>query len=392
MLKKKNFIKVTAIVLLIQLTVSNPLGFAMPPKEIASQETIFSQGITGNDAVAPYMLTGESLVLMLQETVGFDTPGSSVVFNRRTAQLFVKTIPSNHEVVEAILGDLRKAKKRQIEIETRFITVASADFEGLGAEINTVNFVAKDRNINDPGDSIILGSGTVDGSTITNPATTTTFPDLNTIFDSSGIGGAFGIGLQKAGEFDISAFIDALSRKADVNTLASPTLTVFNNQRANISIKKHAFYISEIKTDFTSVLGVETAVQNPEIRIAPSGTILDVTPTINSNGSITLELHPSFLRTDITTTATVQNGTGGTNDSVTLPIYTVQEINTTVTIENGGVIILGGLISEEEINERNKVPLLGSIPILGKFLFQNNQTRNIKSHLLIFVKAKIKNL
>ncbi len=76
---------------------------ALAPKDIASQDSILSQGISGDEAAAPYMLNGESLVGMLQDVIETEIPGSSIVFNRKTGQIFVKTIPSSHGLVGQVL-------------------------------------------------------------------------------------------------------------------------------------------------------------------------------------------------------------------------------------------------------------------------------------------------
>jgi general secretion pathway protein D len=169
--------------------------------------------------------------------------------------------------------------------------------------------------------------------------------------------------------------------------LAAPSITVFNNQRANITIEKNQFYISRIDSSFSNEGSDDLIVaQDPDVDIARSGTILDVTPTIHDDGTITLELHPHYVRVDLSNTQDIENASGITSNSVTLPVYVSQEINTTVTIDNGGVIVLGGLIAEKENNLYDKVPILGDIPLIGKALFQNNQAKNVKTHLLMFVK------
>ena len=374
-----------SLLLVLFLTLMPYSASAFAPEEIRSPETMTQQTVTGEEAATPHYVTGESLVAMLQNVVGFDIPGSSIVYNRRTGQIFVRNTPANQEAIISILEDLRQAMKRQVEIEARIISVSGVNFDGLGINTSSWKFASSDT-----GDFAVV-SGDISSVHSTNPETRSSFPDLTRIFSTTEDTGAkFPIRVQKAGMLDLNATIDALGRKTRLNTLAAPRITVFNNQRANISIEKQQYYISRIESSFTGSAGSYTVAQNPDVAIARSGTILDVTPSINSNGTITLELHPNYVRVDLTNTQQIQKVAGVTPSSVTLPKYTSQEINTTVTIQNGGVVVLGGLISEEDINEHDKVPVLGSIPILGKLFFQSNQVRKEKTHLLMFVKATVK--
>lgn len=362
---------------------------AFAPKEIVTSDIISAQSVTGEEASAPYNVTGESLVAMIQSVVGFDTPGSSIVFNRRTGQVFVRNTPLNHEVITRILDTIRQAVKRQVSIEARIITVSDTDFEGLGIDSGSWNF-----GTTSPTEKYFsAGSGTVNGHAYTTNATTSNFPDLNTVLTSTATGAAFPLQFTRPKSFDLNATIDALARVSSLNTLAAPHITVFNTQRANISIEKHEYYVAKLDSTFEGSGADRTVAQDPDVGVARSGTILDVTPTINANDTITLELHPHYVRVDLTNTQEIQNGSGAdTPNQVTLPTYNSQEINTTVTVENGGVVILGGLISEEEISQHDKVPGLGNIPLIGKLFFQSNQDKNVKTHLLIFVKATIKDI
>ncbi|MBN1492939.1 MAG: hypothetical protein JW938_02190 [Candidatus Omnitrophica bacterium] len=372
------------LIFILFLFFMHSMCFGYAPDEVATPEIRTSQSIKGEEAAAPYAITGEAIVAMLQSTVGFEVPGSAIVFHRRTGQIFVRNTPKNHEIIANILSNLRQSHRRQVQIEARIITVSGTDFEGVGVDSSSWQFITN------PDKNFVGGSGTIGDTTVTTAPTRSNFEDLNTIFDTTGIGDAIMIGVQREGLLDIDLAIDALGRDVKVNTLAAPRLTVFNNQRANITIEKNQFYIARIDSSFSSAGSDDLIVaQDPDVDIARSGTILDVTPTIHDDGTITLELHPHYVRVDLTDTQDIENASGVTSNSVTLPIFTSQEINTTVTIDDGGVVILGGLISETEDNLHDKVPLLGDIPLIGKALFQNNQVRNVKTHLLMFVKATV---
>ena len=78
---------------------------------------IFAQYIKGDDVISPYSLSGEALVKLIKKMCNFSgTPGSNIMFNKRTGQLFVRQTPSEHANIERILNELRRVKYRQVEI------------------------------------------------------------------------------------------------------------------------------------------------------------------------------------------------------------------------------------------------------------------------------------
>ena len=318
--------------------ISVPPLYGIDVENISSIESISTQSVGGDDIISPYHITGESLVQLMQKMVNFDISGSNIIFNRRTGQIFIRNTPSNHDTIETILSDLRSAQYRQVEIEARIITVSATDIDDIGLDFLEWNAVSSHKNT-DFGTLTELNSG--------QNLSAIDFPNVT---DAAGndLGGQLSFAAQGS-SFSIDAFIDALKSYAEINTLSAPHLIVANNQRANIRIEKAQYYVQSVKTDADST---QVAV-DPEIGVASSGTILDVTPTINSDGTISLELHPQFVRVDISNTQTVNVAGPSLLDdesqpSVTLPVFTVQSTDTTITIENGGVALIGGLIEERE--------------------------------------------
>ena len=364
-------------------------GYCIAPEEISSFESVTTQAVTGDDLTSPYNITGESLVNIIKGMVDFDIEGSSLFFNRKTGQLFVKHTPSKHIVIEDIINRMREAAFKQIEIEARLISIDANEFEGVGAQFLGADFFGQTGNTKLGGAT----SGLLSDNTYNNALTSfTEFVDETT----SNAGGQFSFHAFKD-NIDIQSIIEALERKVSVNTLACPRLVVFNNQRANIKIQKLQNFLSEIEANFdttdtvTSTTSIWFQVET-KVRQAETGTVLDVTPCINSDGTINLELHPSYVTADLTTTATFQNRNASKNfeNEVTLPIFTSQGIDTVLTVPNGGVAAIGGLITENETYAHKKVPFFGDIPGIGKLLFSQEKKESQRAYVIIFIKAKIK--
>jgi type II secretory pathway component GspD/PulD (secretin) len=73
-------------------------------------------------------------------------------------------------------------------------------------------------------------------------------------------------------------------------------------------------------------------------------------------------------------------------------VFKLQSADTTVTLQDGGVAVIGGLIEEREEKNNYKVPFFGDIPLVGKLCFQKTQSKDIKTHLIMFVKATVKDM
>jgi general secretion pathway protein D len=376
-MKNKSF---ATIVLFIFMLSTVRTAYTQDVEGHVSPETILTQSVGSENLLAPYYVTGESLVHLMQNMVDFKIPGTNIIFNRKTGQLFVRHTPSGHDRVQTILAELRKVEQRQVEIEARIIRVSATDTDNLG-----LDFFGADLKAVHNGKQFGTDSDFGDGIYNTN----VDFPNVENA-GGSNTGGQFAFAALSS-KVDLQLFIDALSSHAVVNTLSAPRLVVANNQRANIKLEKVEYYIDSIAIDASS----DTVAQDPSISLAQSGTILDVTPTINANNTISLELHPLFATVDLSNVQKLQFSGNFSEDfqpEVTLPVFSLQHADTTITIENGGVAVIGGLIEETDKKEFYKIPLLGDIPVIGKVLFGSDNVITEKSHVIIFVKATAKDV
>lgn len=349
--------------------------------EVTAKEQLMTQAVQAGSLTTTYELTGENLVALVEKMVDFSKPESSIVFNRWTGQLFVKQTPRAHEEIAKILSKIRGAINRQVEIEARIMTIRGTDFSQAGLDFAGIDFLTTHKKRH------LLGTDTgfADGSFDTKI-------DFQDLVDSSGTptGGQLSV-TALSRRFNVSALIDFLERNLESNTLAAPKLTVFNNQRAHIKITQADFFVRSLTV--TSDINAATVATEMDVDVAQSGTVLDVTPTVNRDGTITLELHPQFVTADLAKTQTINvAGTSvlssGSQPFVRLPVFQNQSIDTTVTIEDGGVLVLGGLVDDRETKNTERVPGLSRIPLLGK-LFKNEKVSRLKTHLLIFLKARV---
>ncbi|MGB7768842.1 MAG: hypothetical protein WBN22_08320 [Verrucomicrobiia bacterium] len=136
-----------------------------------------------------------------------------------------------------------------------------------------------------------------------------------------------------------------------------------------------------------------TSAITPTTQTLETGPILDVVPYVLSDGyTVNMTLIPSLTEFNgYTTPPNVANVTGTLNVvqlPVVLPDFTVRQVITTVNVWDGQTVVLGGLISSQTQDEKDKVPVIGDLPLLGR-LFQSQTKSSVKKNLMIFVTATI---
>lgn len=209
-------------------------------------------------------------------------------------------------------------------------------------------------------------------------------------------GGASG----SEGQFELSIFgnlsrkalVNALKKKSRGRDLVAPRLTLFNNQRGNVTFARQRAYVSDIDPQVAADAVVGEPV--PDV-VNDQAFILDVRPTVSQNRRyITLTLRPSVAsltdaglsRTESLIGVTDQGPSFGTIET---PEIEIKRIRQTATVPDGGTLYIGGLRSLMEHNRSSEVPVLSNVPIL-EFLFSEKEDIQDNFELIILVTAKIR--
>lgn len=172
----------------------------------------------------------------------------------------------------------------------------------------------------------------------------------------------------------VPLLIQALARNRDVKILSSVPLWAQNNTEASVSVVEN---IPVLRSTIEGGAGTSRdVIQN--IDRVDVGIKLKVTPHVNADGDITLQLNPSIE-------AIVDEGPDGTQFA---PTIAKREVSTTVTVPDRATVVLSGLIREDQVKDRSKVPFLGDIPLIGWF-FRSRSDRVQRTNLLVFVTPHI---
>jgi general secretion pathway protein D len=215
------------------------------------------------------------------------------------------------------------------------------------------------------------------GATTTVPTTGTTGTTAGGISSSTvGTGATFALGTYNANtKKGFAALIQAIRSDGSSNIISTPSLITMNNEEAEVKVTQEIPLITGSYSSSTaSVSGTTspfTTIQREEV-----GTILKVTPHINEGNSVQLKIEQE----DSSPGAKLANSADISTNK--------RSIKTTVLIEDGGVIVLGGLMSDTVSESEDRVPGLGAIPLLGN-LFKSRSGSRQKKNLLVFIRPKI---
>jgi type II secretory pathway component GspD/PulD (secretin) len=173
---------------------------------------------------------------------------------------------------------------------------------------------------------------------------------------------------------DFNVIISALKTQSNTKVMSNPTVVTLNNTEAILNIGQE-FPIPSY--NYNSERGT---FEVSGFTYKPIGIILKVTPQVNARGVIKLALEPEVSQSADSTSF---GGAGGAS----IPIISTRKVKTQVSLKDGYTMGIGGLITDSKSDGGNKVPVLGSIPVIGR-LFSNKSVNNTSTNLLIFITAK----
>jgi type II secretory pathway component GspD/PulD (secretin) len=341
--------------------------------------------------------------------------GGKIVIDARTNSLVITERPSRMKRIRPVIDQLDRPTD-QVMIESKFVEISNTDVKNIGvnwSSLSAYNVTAT------PGSGGIYtytntyGSGTsngnsstlgINGSTITNPGSSTisntstitsgTAPtSSSTISNTAGqtvsnsintaqniLQGVTGTGSSEnvlSAVFSADQFKLVLSALQTLNNskiVSNPTIVTLNNTEAQINIGQQ-FPIPEYQ--FNQQTGT---FQVDGFQYKDIGIILKVTPQVNARGFIKLTLAPEVSQSNGSTSF------GGASGA-TIPIIATRKAVTQVSLKDGYTMGIGGLISTNFNKVTNKIPFLGSIPLIG-YLFKQESTNNTVDNLVIFITAK----
>jgi general secretion pathway protein D len=175
-----------------------------------------------------------------------------------------------------------------------------------------------------------------------------------------------------------AALIRAIDGIGNTNIIATPSIVTLDNEEAEIKVAQEVPFITGQYTNQgigggNGTVNPFTTVQREEV-----GNILKITPQINEGSSVLLK-----IAQEASSIAASSQQVSNTD-----LITNKRTITTNVMVEDGGIIVLGGLIEDQVRESRSQIPFLGSIPLLGE-LFKTRSVDKVKSNLMVFIRPRI---
>ena len=291
----------------------------------------------------------------------------SAVIDPRTNQIIVQDIPTRLAQLRQIVATL-DVPVRQVMIEARIVEASDNFGRTLGARlgVNSINPLGGGNGVAISGNSIATGK-------LSGQLLTTVTPDINTDAMSVNLPATKATGGAQVGQIAFSLFNAGLTRflNLELNALesdgkgkiiSSPRVVTANQAEAKIEQGTELPYQSATSSGATAI-SFRKAVLS-----------LKVKPQITPDGNVIMDV-------------TVHKDSPGVATSSGTAIDT-KNVVTTVLVENGGTVVIGGIYQQTESSQVSKVPLLGDIPLLG-FFFRNTYKQDNKTELLVFITPRI---
>ena len=354
-----------------------------PTSVIAAREQELLQAIQDRRELEPMQTimisvnyaSAEDLKLLIEESTensaddeGLISSRGSVTVDTRTNTLLVTDTPDRIEKIQDLVAKLDH-EVRQVQIESR-IVIASSDFSHeLGVRFGVTAL--------HEGSNILAIAGDGEGADLVNPATN---PPDDGLIDLPGIPERYNVNLPVAdsnagtiglsflsGNFLIDLELSALEAEGDGEVISTPRVVTANQAEAYIQQGVEIPYEEATSSGATSVQFKEAVLE------------LRVTPLITPDNRVQLDLN---VKQD-TVGEIFETARGGS-----VPSIDTRELETSVLVNNGDTVVLGGIFQDQRFRQSDKVPYLSSIPGLG-YLFRRRSNQTTKRELLIFVTPSI---
>ncbi|MDA0120131.1 type II secretion system secretin GspD [Vibrio sp. T11.5] len=318
--------------------------------------------------------------------------GSKQASSAKRGEVMISAHPGTNALVLTAPPDIMNAlqdvisqldiRRAQVLIEALIVEMTEGDGINLGVQWGSLDTgaVIQYGNAGTKIGSVMVGleeaKDTVESKPIRDSTTgeikyyeqTTTKGDYSTL--ASALSGVNGAALSVV-MGDWTALISAVSSDTNSNILSSPSITVMDNGEASFIVGE------EIPVITGSAAGSNNDNPFQTVDRKEVGIKLKVVPQINEGNSVQLTIEQE-----------VSNVLPATSNAAVDVSFAKRQLNTSVMVEDGQMIVLGGLIDERAQESESKVPLLGDIPYLGR-LFKSTSSQMQKSNLMVFIKPTI---
>ncbi|MDO8767438.1 MAG: type II secretion system secretin GspD [Burkholderiaceae bacterium] len=300
--------------------------------------------------------------------------GGQIQADPATNSLIITAAEPQYRQLRAVIDQL-DSRRAQVFVESLIAEINSdkaAEFgiqwqNALGSKTDTNNLNAIGTNYGTAGKNLLA---------LTASGFSTTATTAPTVLPATGLN--IGLGTIIAGKTILGMFANFLQTTGEGNILSTPNLLTLDNEEAKIIIGQNVPFVTGQYTNSASSSST-TGTVNPfqTVERKDVGLTLKVKPQISENGTIKLEIYQE-----------VSSVQASSINSTTGLITNKRSIQTNVLVEDGGIVVLGGLLQDEYSGNEEKVPLLGDIPLFGN-LFKTESRSRKKTNLMVFLRPVV---
>ena len=295
------------------------------------------------------------------------TVTDTVIPHPETGVLTVKATSKQHELIQTFIDNALASAHRQVLIQATIVEVALNDQYSAGVDW-----------------SVLGSAGTAGVNAIS--STFLGFPDnLNPGLPTAGPP-AFLLNYTNGENANrvINATINLLEQFGDIKVLSSPQIVAMNNQSALLKVVDNVVYFTIKQETNIAQTGIATNTFETTVHSVPVGIVMSLTPQINENDSIILNVRPTISRIS----GFVNDPNPGLTVVSQIPEIQVSEMESVLRINHGQVAVLGGLMQDNTEKTDQSIPGLSKIPLLGE-AFKTRNRNNLKNELVIFLRPTV---
>lgn len=339
-------------------------------------------------AAAPQQSQGSASPVSASTGNGISKSGTAIVTRYAgTNAIIVAGSTDTQRKLGEVIRQL-DTRREQVLVEAIIVEIGEAAAKKLGVQFlvgsTDTGFAATNYSNAQP--NILTVAGAIGATQLTTTTTTTTGSTVttgtvsqlgNTLQEAAissllnATGGLGGVATTLGKNGVLGAIINAVKSDTESNILSTPSVMTLDNQKASILVGQ------EVPVTSGEALSNNFDNQFRTVQRQNVGIQLDVRPQVNAAGTIKL-----FLRQEVSSVA------GPVSSNSSDLIINKREIETTVTVDDGDILALGGLLDDNERRTIEKIPLLGDIPALGALFRSKSKSRN-KTSLMVFIRPTI---
>jgi len=289
---------------------------------------------------------------------------SSPIINKNAGLITVTATVKQMNRLEAYLKKLQEKVQLQVLIDVQLLSVTMSEGKTTGVDWSQLYQL---QNIDVKIDNKSYNyTGTFDAKT----------NDMTDIAGSTAREVANLISIKA--EVSLNEVVKFLQSQGDVSSISNPKVLTLNNQPALITAGTEYFYkVKSSTSQQGSGGGVAATTQDESVESVFAGVLLNITPEIADDRTVTLKINPSLSETKDDLTQ------GTSSDRVMPPDLNRRQLSSVVTVKSGNRIILGGLINTKNIQESSKVPILGDIPVVSSLFRYESNSKQVEELVIV---------